>query len=45
MALLSELPWGLLVVIAGTLHVSASPVVNVGMKAAFSAGPYLLELL
>lgn len=31
--------------LVAALGVQATPMVNVGMKAAFPAGPYLLELL
>lgn len=41
----SQLPWGLAVGLVAALQASAAPSVNVGMTAAFSAGPYLLELL
>jgi UDP-glucose:glycoprotein glucosyltransferase len=42
---LSQLPLGLALTILAAVNVSAVPSVNVGMKAAFPAGPYLLELL
>lgn len=42
---LLQLPWGLVAGLLAASHVSATPSVNVGMKAAFPAGPYLLELL
>ncbi|KAJ3497246.1 hypothetical protein NLG97_g2045 [Lecanicillium saksenae] len=41
----SHLNRGLLLAVLAALHVSASPAVNVRMQAAFSSGPYLLELL
>jgi UDP-glucose:glycoprotein glucosyltransferase len=45
-----RLPWGLTAALLAStyLHslcVSASPSINVGLKAAFSSAPYLLELL
>lgn len=36
---------GLLVAVLAAWQVSASPTVNVRMQAAFTSGPYLLELL
>ncbi|RDA94558.1 hypothetical protein CP533_2708 [Ophiocordyceps camponoti-saundersi (nom. inval.)] len=39
------LPWPLYVTVMTAMTVVAVPSVNVGMKAAFSAGPYLLELI
>jgi hypothetical protein len=43
---LARLPWRVAaVVIAAAVHVIAVPSVNVQMRAAFSAGPYLIELL
>ncbi|KAF4121615.1 hypothetical protein GMORB2_2023 [Geosmithia morbida] len=45
MVRLSQLPCGLAITLAMGQGVSATPVVNIGMKAAFPAGPYLLELL
>ncbi|KAM0277523.1 hypothetical protein ACHAQH_005722 [Verticillium albo-atrum] len=42
---LSQLPLGLAFALLAAVGASAGPSVNVGMKAAFPAGPYLLELL
>ena len=42
---LLQLPWGLAGVLMTALGTSATPAVNIGMKAAFPAGPYVLELL
>ncbi|KAK5653515.1 hypothetical protein OQA88_8774 [Cercophora sp. LCS_1] len=45
---LSQLPWGLTAAILAAwvpLHASAAPSVNVALKAAFPAPPYLVELL
>ncbi|KAK0716699.1 UDP-glucose:glycoprotein glucosyltransferase-domain-containing protein [Apiosordaria backusii] len=45
---LSQLPLGLTAILAACLspvHVGASPTVNVALKAAFPAPPYLVELL
>ncbi|KAM0324560.1 hypothetical protein ACHAQA_007945 [Verticillium albo-atrum] len=42
---LSQLPLGLALTLLAAVNVSAGPSVNVGMQAAFPAGPYLLELL
>ncbi|KAK4156839.1 UDP-glucose:glycoprotein glucosyltransferase [Chaetomidium leptoderma] len=46
---LSQLPWGLAALLAATwlpsAQVSASPSVNVALKAAFPSPPYLVELL
>jgi hypothetical protein len=42
---LTQLPWGLAAALLAAVHVSAGPSVNVGMKAAFPAAPYLIELL
>ncbi|KAK3301548.1 glycosyltransferase family 24 protein [Chaetomium fimeti] len=46
---LSQLPWGIAVLLATSwlpsTHVSASPSVNVALKAAFPSPPYLVELL
>lgn len=38
-------PGCLAMALVAALGVQATPMVNVGMKAAFPAGPYLLELL
>jgi len=47
---LSQLPWGLKAALLAAaylpaLHVAATPSVNVALKAAFPAPPYLVELL
>lgn len=42
---LSRLPWGLALASIVALQTSATPSVNVDVKAAFPSGPYLLELL
>jgi UDP-glucose:glycoprotein glucosyltransferase len=42
---LARLPWSLTAVLLAAVHVTAVPSVNVQMRAAFPAGPYLLELL
>ncbi|RCI07592.1 hypothetical protein L249_1642 [Ophiocordyceps polyrhachis-furcata BCC 54312] len=45
MARYASLPWSLCMAVMTAMTVVAVPSVNVGMKAAFSAGPYLLELI
>ncbi|KAL2751911.1 glycosyltransferase family 24 protein [Sodiomyces alcalophilus JCM 7366] len=42
---LSKLPLGVALTLLAAVNVSAVPSVNVAMKAAFPAGPYLIELL
>lgn len=38
-------PWNLILGLLLALQAHSTPTVNVGMNAAFPAGPYLLELL
>jgi UDP-glucose:glycoprotein glucosyltransferase len=42
---ISQVSWGFIAGLLAALPASATPSINVGMKAAFPAGPYLLELL
>lgn len=42
---LSKLPWSLGLALLAAVPVTATPNVNIGMEAAFAAGPYLLELV
>ena len=42
---LLQTPCSLYMALLAILGASAGPSVNVGLKAAFSSGPYLLELL
>ncbi|CAI6095409.1 unnamed protein product [Clonostachys chloroleuca] len=41
----AQLPWSLFGVLIAALQANAAPSVNIGMRASFPAGPYLLELL
>jgi UDP-glucose:glycoprotein glucosyltransferase len=45
MSELLKLPWSLKLALVAAFGAQATPSVNIGMKAAFPAGPYLLELM
>jgi hypothetical protein len=42
---LLKLPWSLKLALVAAIGAHATPSVNIGMKAAFPAAPYLLELM